>query len=98
MPALVLQPLVENAVFHGVALLPGGGTVGISVRGERGRVVATVLNPRARGGVRGEGSRMALANIEQRLRALYGERAGLRADIERDVYRVELSFPAERVT
>ena len=67
-PALVLQPLVENAVYHGVEPLPGGGTVSVSGRRQGRFVEITVDNPvgpAPRGG--GSGSGIGLDNVRQRL-------------------------------
>ena len=93
MPSLVLQPLVENAVYHGIGQLPAGGTVVVKVRADRGRVLATVENPLPLKPRSSEGNRIAVANIEQRLHALYGTQAELRASNEGGRYRVELSYP-----
>ncbi len=93
MPGLMLQPLLENAVCHGIAGLPAGGTVRVSLDRERGSLRALVENPLPERPLRAEGQRLALNNIEQRLRALYGERASLRCERRGGVYRAELRFP-----
>jgi two-component system sensor histidine kinase AlgZ len=77
MPPLLLQPLVENAVYHGVAQCPQGGTVTISGRREAGRVVLEVENPCPPTAADSHGNRMALDNIRGRLAALYGPAARL---------------------
>ncbi len=89
MPGLVLQPLVENAVYHGISRLPDGGTVSIQVKVDGRRLTARVENPVPAQEQRAQGNRMALANIEQRLQALYGHDGRL------DVYRPEGAFVAE---
>ncbi len=93
MPPLVLQPLVENAVYHGVSQLPAGGTVRIVVQVQAGRVCATVENPLARAATGGH--RMAVTNIEQRLQALFGSAADLQVQREDGHYRVQLTYPVE---
>jgi len=95
-PALILQPLIENAVYHGVEPLPGGGT--ITVRGtRRGRFVELAVEnpvgavPRAGGG----GSGIGLDNVGQRLDLTFpGEgRLDWRKDDGR--FTAVLRFPAE---
>ncbi|MEQ9465196.1 MAG: histidine kinase [Haliea sp.] len=95
MPGLVLQPLVENAVYHGVSLLPGGGTVSVHLARQGGELVAAVENPvPERPGI-SRGENMALNNIEQRLQALFGDDASLRRVPAQGRFRVELRYPLE---
>jgi two-component sensor histidine kinase len=77
-PAFVLQPLIENAVRHGLEPLPKGGTVKIAARREGGRLRIEVSDDGV--GLRADGpSRegIGLANTRARLRALHGERASM---------------------
>lgn len=95
-PRLCLQPLLENAIYHGIEGLRDGGTV--TVRGglRDGTVELEVANPLPAGGHAGTGSRgnrMALENIRQRLELAYGDRARLDQSAEETYYRVRLSFP-----
>ncbi|NBB93056.1 MAG: sensor histidine kinase [Gammaproteobacteria bacterium] len=96
LPALLIQPLVENAVVHGIARLPQGGRV--EIRGERrgrNRLRFEITNPLpdTEGQVR-EGNRMALDNIRQRLALAYEEGARLKIGREDGRFRVELTLPA----
>jgi two-component system sensor histidine kinase AlgZ len=94
MPALVLQPLVENAVHHGVSRLPEGGTVEISVARLDGKLQVQVLNPVPPGEEpSAEGHQMAQENIQQRLLALFGEQSHFAAGISGGRYRVLFSYP-----
>jgi two-component system sensor histidine kinase AlgZ len=93
MPSLVLQPLVENAVYHGIAQLPAGGTISVGVRLVGSEVRVSVENPVPSQSAHTQGHQMALANISQRLQALYGSAARLQALPRGDSYRVELSYP-----
>src|SRR5690606_5648979 len=65
MPGLTLQPLLENAIYHGVEPLPAGGTVEIDGRVEAGSLVFTLTNPVASSRLVDErpGNREALVNI-----------------------------------
>lgn len=74
-PSLILQPLVENAIRHGIEPRPGAGRVEIGARRDGGRLVLTVRDNGAGqppGGFTREG--IGLANTRARLRELYGER------------------------
>jgi two-component system sensor histidine kinase AlgZ len=93
MPSLMLQPLVENAVYHGISQLPEGGTISIAVHLSGGEVRVSVENPVPARAMHTEGHHMALANIEQRLQVLYGPGAQMQAAPRGDAYRVELSYP-----
>ena len=101
MPRLLLQPLVENAVRHGIEPLPGGGTVSISVRAQDGALVLEVENPRPAPGAalpidgEVEGNRMALANIRQRLELVYGTKAALAVHEEAGRIAVMVRIPLE---
>ncbi|MCB1855666.1 MAG: histidine kinase [Pseudomonadales bacterium] len=95
MPSLLLQPLVENAVYHGVAQLPAGGTVAIRVAEDAGRVSIVVENPAPQQAARSAGHRIALENIGQRLHALYGSAGRLQIERPAGGYRVELSYPLQ---
>jgi two-component system sensor histidine kinase AlgZ len=98
MPMLLLQPLVENAVYHGVARLPAGGTISVQVSGDDDTVRIRVVNPVAAAPeFVGGGHQMALDNIKQRLAALYGDAARFIVTPGASEHRVELSFPAEAV-
>ena len=93
MPSLILQPLVENAVYHGISQLSEGGTIRVVVTLVGSDIVVGVENPVPSQSVHTEGHHMALANIEQRLQALYGPGPKLRVLPEGDTYRVELRYP-----
>jgi two-component system sensor histidine kinase AlgZ len=92
-PALLLQPLIENAVHHGIQPLPEGGVVAIGARGDAQGVTITIRNPRPTEAPRHEGNHMALDNIRQRLAYHYGNRAALEIEQGRDYYFCRLSIP-----
>jgi two-component system, LytTR family, sensor histidine kinase AlgZ len=94
-PPLILQPLVENAVIHGIAHLPQGGTVRLSAECSGGRLHLSLENsvdPDAPSSRKGG---MGLANVRQRLEARYGKEATIRSTAEEERFRVTLSLPAE---
>jgi len=96
-PALLIQPLLENAVYHGIEPLPGGGC--IAIRGERkgNRLSVIIENPLAPGAtLHNHGNRLAQDNIRQRLAGVYGNQATLDIDSDGDRYQVRITFPYER--
>ncbi|WOJ92051.1 sensor histidine kinase [Congregibacter variabilis] len=94
LPALLLQPLVENAVYHGISQLPKGGAVRIRAWREASALCVEVQNPVSERVVsRPGGNRMALDNIRQRLDAQYGAAASLWVGAERNSYRARISIP-----
>jgi two-component system sensor histidine kinase AlgZ len=97
LPPLVLQPLLENAVYHGVE--PGTGIGDVLVRIERrgDRVHALIENPSHDGGagVRA-GNHMALDNIRERLMLFFDADARLETKVDGGRYRVEIDMPYRR--
>ena len=72
-PSFLLQPILENAIHHGIAAAPGSGTLSITARRSGGRIVLRVRNsgaPPAKGAPERRG--IGLANTRARLRELYG--------------------------
>ena len=93
-PPLLLQPIVENAVTHGVAHLVDGGTIRVSAT-RAGAMLRIVLeNPCDPDRPRGGGTGVGLANVRARLRALHGQDAALITVEEDSLWRVELTLPA----
>jgi hypothetical protein len=94
-PVLLLQPLVENAVKHGIAGLVEGGAVRLSVerQGESVRVaVENGFDPEAPPPNR---LGMGLPHVRRRLQLRYGTAASMEAGGREGIYRVELRFPCE---
>jgi two-component system sensor histidine kinase AlgZ len=92
-PPLVLQPLVENAVYHGIEPGSGPGTVELSIRRNGDLVEALLRNPFQPGGRSNSGNRMALANIKERLMLHFDEEASLTTREEGGVYEVRIVLP-----
>jgi two-component system sensor histidine kinase AlgZ len=94
-PPLILQPLLENAIYHGIEPLPQGGTIHVSGRRIDDLVEITVSNPvpDAMAGTRQQGNHMAQENIHQRLAIAFGTRAGLQSTAGAGSYQVSIRFP-----
>jgi len=94
-PLLTLQPLLENAIYHGIQPLPEGGTIMVSAHADADRLTIEIRNPVPPSGspAHGAGNHMALHNIRSRLAALYGPHASLHTHIEADTFRACLSLP-----
>ncbi len=94
-PVLTLQPLIENAIRHGIESLPEGGTVRVRLQELNGRIHIEVTNPRPP--VRARHARdvpgQSLEDIRQRLRAHYGDAALLHTQEEIGRYTVTVVLP-----
>ena len=95
-PPLLLQPIVENAVTHGVAHVLAGGTIRLAARAPQSTLTIVVENPCDQDRPRRTGNGVGLANVRARLRALYGDGC---ANVVRPnwpaYWRVEMSLPLE---
>jgi two-component system sensor histidine kinase AlgZ len=90
---LILQPLLENAVGHGVQTRPEGGTVSVYGRSEGEQVVITIGNPVALVEQSSGGQGMALGNIRERLALAFGTRASLQTHRDQERFYAVLSVP-----
>jgi two-component system, LytTR family, sensor histidine kinase AlgZ len=95
LPPLLLQPLVENAIRHGIATRPEGGVLRIEARTDGQRMRISVENPFDPDAPPRPGVGVGLANVRRRLLAGYGERAAVDAQRADDHFRVAVSMPAE---
>jgi len=93
-PPLLLQPLVENALKHGIANLVEGGTVRIEIRRTNDALHLVVENPVDPEAAPRRGAGLGLANVRERLASMYGEQARLRVQAEASSFRVEAVLPA----
>jgi two-component system, LytTR family, sensor histidine kinase AlgZ len=92
-PPLILQPLVENAVFHGIEprQIPGTLTIEIVPNGKQFSIRLT--NPFHPDSTHVSGNRMAIANIKERLQLHFDAEASLKAEVRGDVYVVTITLP-----
>jgi len=95
-PSLCLQPLIENAIYHGIQPLVHGGTIEIQISDENGQLYCSVCNPYTQETAnlkRNQGNGMALDNLEQRLHARYGSAAIFSIVREPHKFTVIFSIP-----
>jgi two-component system sensor histidine kinase AlgZ len=93
-PPILLQPLVENAIYHGIETLAAGGTVRISGEQIKKDLHIRIENPcQAQPPTANSGHHMAQENIRERLQALYDKRATLRIEPYSDRYVIEIVLP-----
>ncbi|VAX07449.1 hypothetical protein MNBD_GAMMA26-736 [hydrothermal vent metagenome] len=98
MPLLVLQPLLENAVYHGIEPSPQGGRILVAGCYSHHQVSLSIRNTKPPEGCakHNKGNHMALENIRQRLEGLfYGEASLTISEVDGD-YQVQLIFPYSR--
>lgn len=93
-PALTLQPLLENAIYHGVEPASAPSTVTIFITWGNGVVTIVITNPyHPQKGSHHKGNQMAMGNIRERLRAHYGEQAKLQTQASEEFFTTYLSYP-----
>jgi two-component system sensor histidine kinase AlgZ len=93
LPRLLLQPLVENAVIHGVSRLPQGGEISIGVRVLDGALRVRVGNPTLPPRERDSGNRHAQDSIARRIEYTFGPAATLTRSYADGYYACELTLP-----
>jgi two-component system sensor histidine kinase AlgZ len=94
-PLLTLQPLLENAIYHGIQPNPAGGIVTVSIHHRNKVLVAQVTNPIAETSAYSHerGNRMALDNIRRRLEAIYGRGASVSTEKTANTFRTRITYP-----
>lgn len=93
-PVLSVQPLLENAIYHGIEQLPDGGTLLVDAAVKSGELQILIRNPRPTGDSSHSGSGQALPNITARLKLKHGEAASLVASAQPQSFSVEIRMPA----
>jgi len=92
-PPLVLQPLLENAVYHGIEPRAEPGVVSINVFRKGQQVHAVLRNPYKLEGSHHSGNKMALNNIRERLLLHFDAEASLKTSIENHAYQTHIVMP-----
>ncbi len=93
LPSLLLQPLLENAVHHGIEPRTEEGVLFIRISRPGERVRVEIENPLSATPATRPGNQMALSNVRERLMLLYDMEAELKNGPEGDRYRLYLEFP-----
>jgi len=95
LPALTLQPLLENAIYHGIEPLPEGGTVSIKANRAGDRLSILIENPLQKETDKQSqhGNQIAQENVRQRLSLFFQGRGSLSAKSVKDRYHLTLTFP-----
>lgn len=96
-PSLLVQPLLENAIYHGIEPIPEGGTVIVAGKQVDNKIEISITNPLQpdAAGSHRPGNQLALENIRQRLELAYPDDASVDVVQTEDQYRITLRFPLE---
>jgi two-component system sensor histidine kinase AlgZ len=92
-PPLILQPLLENAVYHGVEPVAEPGEISVNIYGARDQVHLVVKNPCSASGSQRAGNRMATQNIRERLALHFDAEASMKAETQGGIYVVHITMP-----
>jgi LytS/YehU family sensor histidine kinase len=95
-PPLLLQPLVENSVRHGIQSVIDGGAVLIAATCGSGNLKLRVQNPTDTDAPKRAGAGLGLRNVRMRLKTLFGNEAALHVTQEEKSFRVEIQLPCGR--
>ena len=97
LPALTLQPLVENAIYHGIETLADGGTIRITGKKTGDHFIISVDNPVSPDVYKEQhdGNKLALENIQQRINAFFGNRGKLETYVADGRYHAVITLPSQ---
>src|SRR5690606_10974299 len=95
LPRLTIQPLLENAIYHGIEPLPAGGEVAVRGHVDGGQLVITLSNPIDPEAAARPGNRHALDNLRERVALAYGGRGAVETEHEERRFRVTVRLPLE---
>lgn len=92
-PPLVLQPLLENAVYHGVEPSAEPGEISVNIFHSRDQVNLVIKNPYLQTGSHHVGNKMAMQNIRERLLLHFDAEARLKCEVQGNHYQVHITLP-----
>ncbi len=97
-PRLMLQPLLENAIYHGIEPMANGGTIGVDGHVYENDIYISISNPLANenNSEQRQGNQIAQDNVRQRLAAIYGEAGKLKVQEGEEDYIITLIFPYQK--
>ncbi len=98
-PTLTLQPILENAIYHGIEPRFGGGTVRVELWTDNGETLNVLISnpiPDVRKHAHGSGNKIAMDNIRQRLASHFEDNASLQTFEEGGQYHVKIKMPIVR--
>jgi two-component system sensor histidine kinase AlgZ len=95
-PPLVLQPLLENAVYHGIEPIPEGGEITVFIEKVRDELLIKISNPCNKKIIEHNGNKMALKNIKERLALHFDLEASIRHKTMNNQYTVTIRIPYEK--
>ncbi len=94
-PCLTLQPVLENAVYHGIQLIQNGGKIEIKISRLQDRILIDVRNPRNPRIQHNKGRKMAIKNVQYRLKAHFGPTAGVESEVMENYYTTHIAYPVK---
>ncbi|MFN3884070.1 MAG: sensor histidine kinase [Rhodocyclaceae bacterium] len=92
-PPLLLQPLLENAIYHGIETASEAGEIRVRINAGRSRLKIEIDNPLAAGATQRPGNRMALDNLRERLMLFYDLEASIESSARDGRYRICVMLP-----
>jgi two-component system sensor histidine kinase AlgZ len=93
-PVFLLQPLLENAVYHGIETRFKGGKISLNIAQKNNELVIKITNPLPESGVkRKSGNKVAQQNLRERIRAVFGRRASLESHEAETSFNVVVRLP-----
>ena len=92
-PPLILQPLLENAVYHGIEPLPEGGEIIVKIYTKHKELSIIINNPYAPENDRHAGNKMALKNIKERLKLHFDLESSIKTHVKNNRYEVHIRIP-----
>ena len=92
-PPLILQPILENAVYHGIEPGSGVGEIAVNIFHSRDQVQLVIKNPYLKEGSHHAGNKMAMQNIRERLSLHFDAEARLKCEVQGGFYLVQITIP-----